>query len=134
MFSSFSITLATKADIDAMAEVSLTSGNAELGLLMHSWYPDKETSGQLRRKISKLSFSNNIDDPKMRVFKAISKTTGQVVAACTMKYEQGNLENPRDNSRSVSIPGINHEMARIYWNSELEKKNKCLDGQRHIVP
>jgi len=72
-----------------MAEVSQTSGNAELDSLMRSWYPYKETSGQLRSKISKLSFSNNIDDPDMRVFKAVSKTTGQVLAACTMRYEQG---------------------------------------------
>jgi len=114
MFSSFSITLATKANIDGMAEVSQTSGNAELDSLMRSWYPEKETSGQLRSEISKLSFSNNIDDPDMRVFKAISKTTGQVLAACTMRYEQGKLETPRDNSRSVSIPRINHEIARLY--------------------
>ena len=135
----FSIDLAVSADIEGMVRV-VTRALEQDPLNRALFSPSPNESQQLRSEMSRLNLSNNIQDDKMRVFKATLTDGGargmEIVGFGVLQYHTGDTMKEGDSkdapTKASVPPGMSEELIQHYWTSVMAKQKEHLKGQKHV--
>lgn len=129
MSSHIRVSLATAADVEAMARFSTEDSETDLDLIERLWWEEGPNTSILKFQLSRLSLTHNVEDSRTRVFKATSKGSKKVNGFAILAFKDGQISDLKPTS---SIQGMNHELTKVYWTLVTTKRRMHLDGQRHV--
>ena len=105
------MSLATAANVDAMAEIFRRISETDQELIGRLWCKEGQTTSRLRFEMSRLCFSNNVST-WTRVFKATSKDSKMVNGFAMLRFDDGRFADVEP--VTFTPQGVNKELAKVY--------------------
>ena len=123
------IAVAAQQDLEEIVAVSVQAKQADR---LHGFIlPPTPKSAELEIQWTRLTLSNNLEDPHARVVKATLKGTDNVVGVSVLYANVSGKVNLEEPSSESDITAVDNGLLREYWNAILKMEKQSLEGKPH---